>query len=529
MKKIKLFRILIFFILLLAGLIIRLVAGFDLQNISFRDGGRDILNAKHILDGTQNMFTSPNSGMYIIPNTPVYYWVVAIGYGLGGVNGVFYLCVFSGILLLISCFLIAWLLTKSFDVALSVMTLGVFSYAFIHLSVDIWSPNIQLSLAVLTIYFTLKAFIDKKDHWYWLAVILMLPAASLHGDTLAPMALVGVFLNYAFWKKQSLINSARANKKKWWFLLTTIVLWLIFLFLTFWNKPNYYLHAFNAEKSLIENVLSHTGLRENLSKKAVELLLGIWRFMDPMSNFNLWMQLMLGGGLILLLIRNYFYSSLPKIVIIFLATLFLSLGLFVIAPGAEFRDCYFYPQLVMIFILVAIMPYYFIPDKKLGLIVQYAWCSLFLIQMWSAFEYSFTFQERGFAESQKIANLVATDAVKYSEPSVFLVFRENYNVEFRLKDAIESYNADSAKLALEIGYPEIASRIINRIDTTQKSKQLFGYIICHGYQFQNKQDCVTSVINHGNAELIRADYLTRFSQIRNDEIFLYRVRAIIKD
>lgn len=156
----------VFFIILLLSFLVRLARlDFPLSDIFWwGDGTRDFLVANHILKYGEYPLVGPYNLLYEngVRNSPLYFYTLAlllIPFNHPITLAFFNICFQIAVLILI--YFIARKIFNS-SVALSAMALYSFSSGVIKQSDYIWQPYLMQPIALLSLYFLIKAYVDKN-------------------------------------------------------------------------------------------------------------------------------------------------------------------------------------------------------------------------------------------------------------------------------------------------------------------------------------------------------------------------------
>lgn len=185
----------VFFIILVLSFLVRLTRlDFPLSDIFWwGDGTRDFLVANHILKYGEYPLVGPYNLLYEsgVRNSPLYFYTLALL--LMPFNDPITLTFFN------ICFQIAVLVLIYFiarkisnpSIALSAMALYSFSSGVIKQSDYIWQPYVMQPIALLSLYFLIKAYVEKnhdlnRSYKFFIAsLVTFCLAAALHLSVLA--------------------------------------------------------------------------------------------------------------------------------------------------------------------------------------------------------------------------------------------------------------------------------------------------------------------------------------------------------
>lgn len=177
-------RNLVFFIVLILSLLVRLERlDFPLSDIFWwGDGTRDYLVASHILQYNEFPKLGPYNLLYEsgIRNSPLYFYVLALF--LIPFNHPVTLTFFNIIFQIAVLVLIYLIARKIFDreVALSAMALYSFSSGVIKQSDYIWQPYLMYPVALLGLYFFIRAYFEKSFKFFIASLVTSCIALALH-------------------------------------------------------------------------------------------------------------------------------------------------------------------------------------------------------------------------------------------------------------------------------------------------------------------------------------------------------------
>lgn len=188
-------RNLVFIIILIASFLVRIQhLDFPLSDIFWwGDGTRDFLVANHILKYREYPLVGPYNLLYEsgVRNSPLYFYTLAlllIPFNHPITLTFFNICFQIAVLVLI--YFIARKIFNS-SVALSAMALYSFSSGVIKQSDYIWQPYLMQPIAFLSLYFLIKAYVDKnydsnRSYKFFIASeVTFCLAAALHLSVLA--------------------------------------------------------------------------------------------------------------------------------------------------------------------------------------------------------------------------------------------------------------------------------------------------------------------------------------------------------
>lgn len=184
-----------FFIILILSFLVRLTRlDFPLSDIFWwGDGTRDFLVANHILKYGEYPLVGPYNLLYEsgVRNSPLYFYALVlllIPFNHPITLAFFNICFQIAVLVLI--YFIARKIFNS-SIALSAMALYSFSSGVIKQSDYIWQPYLMQPIALLSLYFLIKAYVDKnydfnRSYKFFIAsVVTFCVAVALHLSVLA--------------------------------------------------------------------------------------------------------------------------------------------------------------------------------------------------------------------------------------------------------------------------------------------------------------------------------------------------------
>lgn len=177
-------RNLVFIIILIASFFIRIHRlDYPLSDIFWwGDGSRDYLVANHILKYGEIPRVGPYNLLYEsgLRNSPLYFYALALL--LIPFNHPVTLTFFNILFQMAVLVLIYLIARKIFDqtVALSAMALYSFSIGVIKQSDYIWQPYLMQPVALLSLYFLIKAFVDKSYKFFIASAITFCLSIAIH-------------------------------------------------------------------------------------------------------------------------------------------------------------------------------------------------------------------------------------------------------------------------------------------------------------------------------------------------------------
>jgi|GEM_PF-4289693 len=512
----------ILILVLLFSFLVRFQNSPEIRNFNFGDGGRDLLMAKHMADGSASLLEAPNSGFKSIPNTPVYYWYLALGYKLGGLTGALLLNILTGTLLVYLCYLIVLGLWKNDWLALGTAALAAISHKLIYASVNIWSPWPQLALIAATIFLATQAITTKQSRYYWLSLPIIFLAISFHTNTLPLGIITSIFLlwNYG--------QTTKLKKQPLKFLLWAANLGLVWL--------SWFVLTFRAD-----TISSKSNLWQdfNPSKIAIDLLpLKFSKMLEFINEihqswllFPDWLQL---GLLILVfagLLKNFWFGPLSKKIVSYIFFIQLTILLFVIIPtGAEFRDWYFGAQIFLNFILVSNLPWLLMkPNSIITKIIQVGWFILLTWFSWSGLVVALNPSNDSHFLTDKVAKSIIKDVAKdRNNPNNFaLIHNDRDFSETSLEKLRTSWNVGGIELMMENSDQKFATRFpmiyYHNLDSNILEPDLaINYVICTRFTIENKSTCVDKIISDVSGSLTKI-FVAEISYGNSAPVFIYKV------
>lgn len=520
--------------LILAGILIfggwlRLAIISELPDVSLMDGGRDLLIAKWQSEGDASWTITPKSGLTVLPNTPIYFLINALAYGVIGLYGPVFLNIILGILVIWLTYQIVIEFGPSW-IGLIVSFQAAISLTLIYASRGIWQPNTSYFFGSLLIFLTIKALIAKnKPHWYLLALPAIFIAATIHNAGLPIALFTSTLLIYSWWKN---LSQEKLDLKLSLYILSILGSWSVWWYLAYGMLEKNLISSLNGIWSLFQLINFH-----NFS-----------RILD-MSNYLLlimsyYFRIPSGVGLCLLAVVVFGLWSAFKfgrlksnLVLWFFMLIILSLGLafFITAdPGERFRTWYLSIQYYLIFILLGLTPT-FLGLKKPWIYIVHGFLVFYqLVISWPMLKLVATPEiQDTFQQSQEVAKLIDQDArMQYLFPNNFglIVNRSIDSQGFNLNFLRTDYKSSSVQLALENLDDRYKTRIkiVPLIQGDGWSNYLqpaakVTYVICQYYAETNRDKCFEGiVIDEKNIFSNRQKLVGEVASGPNAKIYLYR-------
>ena len=251
------------------GFAIRTVrfANSSLATDFLSDYGRDILVAKH-LPASLNKFIAPASSFSLIPNTPFYFWLIAVGYSatnsFWGVNGIFFLL---GVLSIGLAFLVG----KEFN-----FTSGLFFAALVSVNNQLvgaasffWQPNSIPFFTLLWLLLLIKNHKSRTTFTLIAQVVVTFLAIFMHSSAL--MLIPMTWFSWQNWQQKKHFS----QKEIALLLLTCIGMLLLWRLLSLLSSPE---NSVSANYSLIlESLVPSTQQFQMVSDSLLLALSRVWR------------------------------------------------------------------------------------------------------------------------------------------------------------------------------------------------------------------------------------------------------------
>lgn len=447
-------------LLLGAGFWLRFQNIAEFSRLSFFDGGRDMLVAKHLADGLTSWKIAPDS-TGIFPNTPLYFLILGLSYKfLGGGIGVIGLHLVLGIGLIWLAFLIGRLLADELT-GLFLAVLVTFSPGLIVASQTVWQPHFQYFFVGLAIYVWLKAVNGAESRWYFLSQVATILMLSLYNGVLPVAGLLSFGLIFSWFKTAKHNQNFRSLTKS--FLVFSVVVWLIWfgaiygILLTF---PNFSL-------SYIANPFIHAGTNLNWLVKIYRIFCLSLQLITSNPGFAvIELFYLLGFSLIY---TNMFRQNLATFKqkklnwqVLFFSLVYFSFGIALLLPGGESFNWRITAQSLVLLILMGLIP---------AVVFQKHWSRwlAYLVILGVFFNSNFNFyrshllqkNDGDFLVSQKLAEMINLDVISHD------IAKTDFNILVRINEnsVPETYNLaafwDSAsiQLALELQDADYTKRV----------------------------------------------------------------------
>lgn len=489
--------------ILTLALVLRYSSSLLQNNLSFGDGGRDIFVAKKMAENGIFQNIDPLSSLSLIPNTPIYYQLIAIFYKIGGINAISLLFILSGVLVVYLTYQIVKLLFASEWLALWAALMVTISAFFINLSATIWPPHIQFSFTVLSLYLTIKILYTHQKKLYWLSLIPLFFTLTLHNSGIPIAFIFSVFMVVDYtrhhWKKTS---PFKINV----YYLAQALVWCAWLLSTYYHKTINFIPG----QSNIYLSLTTIGEKYLSFGKNLFVIFGDGQLETTIA-------LMLILSTLFALVVNLKHKFFPKSVSYLLFALLSLLALMPIVPGAEFRSWYFFLQLFLLFWLLPMAPRISFSQQKNSTPLLVIWIFLFsnLIIKANIKQKNEMFQTLG--ESRVAAQIIKMDLSRnmIDEHEFALSSKTNQTINNSLEVLKQAYLPASVQYVLEVDDPNFANRATAVGSSTMWSNYLepdkqINYLLCFGFGASNGNDCLKDIYS-GEGKNIKSEYLTSFN------------------
>lgn len=514
-------KVILSLILILAG-VSRYHFSKEIGNFSFADGGRDVLIAKHIADGSASAFITPNSSFRIIPNTPVYFWILAVGYKLGGLKGIAMLHVIASIMVVYLSFKICLLIWEDKTIALVTAFFAATSVVLIEMTA-IWQTYIQLAFIASGIYFALKIFKFHKKTDYWLELIPIWFTLCLHNNGVIPAFLISLFIiwDYKKWHKIQ-FNST----KNWFFLIGLAGVWLSFGFLSYGLITNFFPWFF-IQSEIIEPIFDIS-----LAIKFLSFLNNFYKMSEGYTAFPFWSQLIILPVIILGLLKNFYSGPLPKKTVVFLLAIILSTLGYFLMPVKVFADWWFIAQIFVSFLLLVGLPKLFFKNNLIRKICQIILWGYLVYNSWPSFINILYATRYSYQESKIVAERVILDAkINHLKPDEFSLMINNYDSSKSLEEMRGEWGTASVQFMLETYDTAYANRL--KFANTDIFEQNFQephaakihYVFCQNYPESSPSLCGQAIYADSGQTLIKT-YLGEVNYHGQRPIYIYKITEI---
>lgn len=511
--------------LLIIGFWMRFEGIEKMLNIGLSDGGRDVLIAKRLVEGQASWLTAPQSAG-IVPNAPVYYWLLALGYKLGGgINGVVGLHLVFGVGLIWLSYLIGLKLVDKIT-GLFLASLVTFSPALIATSQAVWQPNLQTFFIGLAIYVWLMALGSKRSSWYFLSPVATLFMLLIYNSVL-PLA---IFLNLTLflgWLNVNAPNLQSIQFRLGLDLQTKKFLKSLGLNFLIWMLLTYGIVGYFGVAKLLNLVIVFNNSRHlsDLGPNFIQLLKLSLQTLVFVPNIKLNYFLIAGLTAIVLLIRPLIKNSQANqnliIYLGFFSLNYLSFGCGMLLPSGETLGWRILAQSYILLIVVALIPV-IVFKNLLGRILIYG---LILGLLFQSNKNYFKYYPKAessthYIWSEIIANQIQQDFRGRNElPSELgIIVKHEYQTNITTQELAVFWEGASVQLALELENPIFQNRVRIVPWATKWSNYLQPnkgnyYLIC--IYFTPDVNCLRDIsdITNFQVKLIETDYVNKINKL----------------
>ncbi len=493
------------------------------------DCGRDILAAKHIADGTASLLTSPASAVSLLSNTPLYYWILAVLYKMGGLLLISYFNVVVGVLVVWLTYLIVFELTQKITISWFAAVFVAMLPSMINASVTTWQPHWQFFFGCCSILLCLRALRTSNLIWHYFAVASLWPLLYLEYLALPVIAIMTAWLGWsALWVAQQ----KKQRKPAFGLIGMLALMWIVWIsFVISLNPSGGAIELENLVDQKNFSVFAELIKLQELAKIITQF------FTDQIRYFWFW-QWLLALPIFAGIYRWQMTQDLTKKTqIAFLLSLLspLILGLFL--PNDHIFGWHFLLQQYCFFICMVLLPHFLKLSTSTSVV--------FLLILFFTLTYQNRFQLKHLASMQGptlqhaviLAKIIATDvqAQGINVTQFRLVHRSAQPPEW-MKDTsadnldilARNYETAGVQLELEIIDPRFAARVAIVplrqwwSNYLQPSSETY-YVICTNYSVSVAEDCVDEVFLD-NFAIVQKNNLGIVQLTPSRSVFVYRLR-----
>ncbi len=495
----------------------------SLFNVSFADGGRELLVTKRIAEERLGLDIAPWTTFSLIPNTPLLYWIMVPVYTNFNFIGINYMNAIMGVGIVLLSYYFFIILFKNHWLAFLFGVMTALSPGLISESVQIWQPYLQHVFLVGSLVFTTLALATKRQQYYWLAALFFFPSLSLHASAIPVIIIFSTFIIFDF---RNQVKNKKYFKHPLFFYLLLGAVWISWLYLTYivvginhdFAQPLQQNFQFLFSKEYIYKIA-------NTFKATLS-------YIGAMSSMRYLPSMLISIALILVVIKNYFFGPLTKQLTLLFLLLLSTLTLAFIPYGTEFRAWYFFTQIFCCYLLLGILPILLFGKNRRGYFAQLLWVAVLIIFGANSYFDMIAQKSNPFDASKEIASMIISDTnssnIAYND--FIIIPKHSYSSENSIQALTLNWNSASVQLALEMIDSKYSKRIsvvplkISPTNIVQPDSKN-TYVICLGYQEKTKENCIMGIFSEKSSN-ISASLIGNIHTTEYNDIFLYRIKEV---